>query len=69
MSCDNWNGDMPKECKPIVMPKRSYSFKEGKCYESNRLVGDVIFYDGITLKVIYNNGSFADGTIITFKAL
>lgn len=66
MSCSNELKVGTIECGNIHIPNYSYSFKDGKCYKDNQLLGNVVFSDDKIIQVEQKNGGLADGTIRTF---
>lgn len=54
------------ECGNIQLPKKDYTFKDGKCFCDGQLVGIIKQIDGKKITVEHKNGSFADGTIRVF---
>ena len=54
------------KCRDIQLPKRDYTFRDGKCFCDGQLLGVIKNIDGKKITVEHKNGSFADGTIRVF---
>ena len=57
------------ECGNIQLPKREYTFKNGKCFCDGQLLGVIKQVEQNKITVEHKNGSFADGTIRVFYIL
>ena len=54
------------KCSNIILPKRSYTFENGKCFCDGQLLGIIKEIEENKITVEHKNGSFADGTIMYF---
>lgn len=54
------------ECGNIQLPRRKYTFQDGKCFCDGKLLGIIKKVEGKRITVEHKNGSFADGTIQVF---
>lgn len=67
MRCSNELSNLKNiECGNIQLPRRDYTFKDGKCFSDGQLLGFIKKIEGKKITVEHKNGSFADGTIRVF---